>query len=130
MAIPTVVDTTEGDTFKMKCLALNYELDRYSNWKQCRWERLKDKSYCRIDYRKRSGEDNYEVTDKCVGLDDHYFFGEDGLFKGEGNPSCGLDINPTSIKDEGDWRCSLVFQDPKNDSLCIGNATIQVQVIL
>ena len=129
--VPAVIDTIEGEFFKIKCRAVNYQVDPYNNWKKCKWERLRDKSYCRFDYRKSSGEANYEVTDKCLGLEDHYFFGDDRLFKGKGNPYCGMNINPTSIYDESDWRCSLVFEDPKNGSvLCTANTIIPAEVIV
>ena len=92
------------------------------------WERMNDKSSCWFDYRKLSGENKYEVLDKCVGLEDHYFFGDNGLFTGKGNPYCGLNINPTSVRDEGLWRCSLVFEDPINKSLCIASTLVLAKV--
>ena len=67
-------------------MARNYKDDQYRNWKECKWERTSDNSSCHFRYHKIKGKDTYEVFDNCLGLDDHYFFGADDLFRGEGNP--------------------------------------------
>ena len=118
VTIPRIIDTIVADTFKITCMARNSKDDQYRNWKECKWERISDNSSCHFRYHKISGKDEYEVFDKCLGLNDHYFFGDEGLFKGEGNPYCGLSVNPTSIHDQGDWRCTMIFEDPKNHSEC------------
>ena len=80
---------------------------------------MDDNLSCRFEYHKIAGTDDFEEWDKCIGLDDHYFLGDNGLFRGKGNPYCGLNINPTSVLDRGLWKCSLLFEDSRNKSRCI-----------
>ena len=128
---PRIIDTIEGETFHVRCWEKHDKNTRYRKWVQCKWERMDDGSYCTFDYKKVviDGENRYEVIDKCVGLDDHYFFGDEGLYKGEDNPYCGLNINPTSLKDRGNWRCSLVFEEPEDAILCIAETLVLAEVI-
>ena len=130
VTIRRIIDIIVADTFKITCMARNSKDDQYRNWKECKWERISDNSSCHFRYHKISGKDEYEVFDKCVGLDDHYFFGDNGLFRGEGNPYCGLNVNPTSVLDRGDWRCSMIFDDPKNNSQCITETMTRAKVKL
>ena len=125
-----IIDTIEGETFKIKCGARDYKVDPYRSWKKCKWERMRDNSSCRFIYHKIAGKNQYEIWEKCVGLKDHYFFGEADLYTGKGNPYCGLNVNPTRIHDEGLWKCSIVFEDPMNKSLCIASTLILVKVTL
>ena len=83
---PRIIDTIEGETFDVKCMAKNNQVNPYRSWKKCTWERMDDNSSCCFEYHKIAGSDEYEVWDKCVGLDDHYFLGDNGLFRGKGNP--------------------------------------------
>ena len=124
---PRIIDTIEGETFVVKCMARNI-VGQYRSWKKCKWERMEDNSSCRFKYHKIAGTDEYEVFDKCVGLDDHYFVGDNGLFRGKGNPYCGLNVNPTSVHDRGLWKCSLVFEDSKNKSRCTAETKILSKV--
>ena len=111
-------------------MARNYKDDQYRNWKECKWERISDNSSCHFRYHKLSGKDEYEIFDNCLGLDDHYFFGDNGLFKGEGNPFCGLEVNPTSVHDRGYWSCSMIFDDLRNHSQCIAETMTWAKVKL
>ena len=111
-------------------MVLNDPVNQYRNWTKCRWERMSDGSYCRYRYHKIIGKGKYEVMEKCEGLDDHYFLGDDRLYWGKGNPYCGLNINPTSVKDRGNWKCSLNFEDNGDEEACIAEATVLVKVIM
>ena len=101
---------------------------QYRSWKKYKWERMEDNSSCRFEYHKIAGTDEYEVFDKCVGRDDHYFLGDNGLVRGKSNPYCRLNINPTIIHDKGHWRWSLVFEDSKNKSRYIVETKILAKV--
>ena len=127
---PSIIDTIEGETFAIKCMVLNDPINQYRNWTKCRWERMSDGSYCHSRYHQIIGTGRYEVLEKCEGLDDHWFFGQDTLYWGKGNPYCGLNINPTSVKDRGDWRCSLTFEDTGDEEACITTATVRAKVIM
>ena len=111
-------------------MVINDQVNQYRNWTKCRWERMSDGSYCRYGYNQIIGTEKYEVRGKCVGLDDHGFFGDTRLYWGKGNHYCGLNINPTSVKDRGDWRCSLEFEDPGDETACIAEATVRAKVTM
>ena len=112
----------------MKCGQKDVRQNIEFRWKKCQWTRLYDGSSCQFWHMKVGQTNVWEVHQVCNGSLDLQFSDSQTFNTAKGNNICGVVFKSILKSDEGQWLCSVTYQDEVHDLSCIAKSLIYAKV--